>query len=101
MNAGSCVEAEFYPKSSAKGILDPLNAMAIHRLHQDGVETAGGDMGQCGQIMPGAAQQLALLACVNTGGRTAKVGIAAQAHLNKNQHILVLADQVDLAETAA
>lgn len=101
MNAGGCVEAEFYPKSSGKGIHDPLNAMAIGGLHQYRVEATGRNMGELGQVMLCAAYQLGLLARVDAGSRTTKRSIAAQAYLNKNKNIFLLADQVNLAKAAA
>ncbi len=47
-----------------------------------------------------SANQLGLLACIDTRGGSAEVCVAAHAHLDEYQRFILLEKQVDLAEAA-
>jgi len=85
----------------SKGIPDPLDVIIPQAAQQYHIKAAGGGCAQPLQIMPGGKHQLVLLAGSDAGRSPTECLVSAQPDFDEHQRVLILADQVDLAEAAA
>src|SRR5574343_237379 len=76
-----------------KGIAQPFEAVSFE---QDAIETAV-TIWLADQVVTGSKDDAPLFSRRDTARRAAKVGTAALAHLDKDEHLAVAADQVDFA----
>ncbi len=85
-----------------KRIANPFDGGLGQFVEQDAVEAAVGFLTRMAiQIMLSGENDAPLLGQVDTGGRAAEAGIAAQAHFNEDEYPPVPANQVHLATPTA
>lgn len=82
--------------------MNPFDGGLGQFVEQNAVEAAVGFPTNMGtQVMLRGENDTPLLGRVNTGGRAAEAGVAAQAHFNEDEYLSVPANQVHLASPTA
>src|SRR5690606_33478213 len=85
-----------------EGTFDPGDVVFVRPIHEDRVKTARAvRMATSCAVQPPAGRQDDALAFArgDAFGRTCKVRVGAQAHLDEYQHVSLHADEVDFAAT--
>lgn len=74
--------------------------ICVESREQHCIKAAGGLVAVLLQKVFGSANQFLLLGNIDAGSGTAKAGLAAHAHLNKNNAAALLHDEVYFAKAA-